>query len=184
MTRAGGTGLVLSILFLAAGALAPAGCDADSKNTGAGGGAGSGLGGGAGGQAGAAATGGAAGDTGAGGAVPSLPFMPLLPCNTADVYTTGNTIAYGGPNLIYAPQCLKIAAGEQVTFVPMTSADTFVLHPLNHSQRGTLPSPINQTLTGSMATFTFPTPGFYAYYCEVHGAADDGHFMAGVIWVE
>jgi plastocyanin len=32
--------------------------------------------------------------------------------------------------------------------------------------------------------FTFPTPGFYAYYCTVHGASDGAAGMVGVIWVE
>ena len=31
--------------------------------------------------------------------------------------------------------------------------------------------------------FTFPTPGFYAYYCAEH-SDDSGALMDGVIWVQ
>ena len=39
------------------------------------------------------------------------------------------------------------------------------------------------TNTGSTASFTFPTAGFYAYYCMFHGV-DNGQFMDGVLWVK
>jgi len=35
----------------------------------------------------------------------------------------------------------------------------------------------------TMPWVPFPDPGFFAYYCGVHGGADDGSTMAGVIWV-
>jgi plastocyanin len=201
MNRAIGTGLVFSALVLSAGFFATTGCDSDpanGKGTGGVGGSVVGVGGGSGGTAvggatgaggaGGAATGagGAGGATGAGGAggASTLPFMALSPCSTEGAYTTtGNTIAYGGTSLTYTPKCLKVAAGSQVTFAPASSSDTFAGHPLMHSTRGTLPSPITETKTGTMATFTFATPGFYPYYCEFHGS-DEGTFMSGVIWVQ
>lgn len=206
MNRALGLGLVFSGLVLSAGVLAPTACDSSpAKGTGgtAGAPAGATGGGGATATAGTTGQGGATGAAGAGGATSGggaggvsgagggggtaggIPFMAVNPCNSADAYTTtGTTIAYGGPNLKYAPKCLKVAAGSQVTFAPATSDDSFSVHPLNQSTRGTLPSPITETLTGVMKTFTFATPGFYAYYCEFHGSADDGNNMAGVVWVD
>jgi len=201
MNRAVGLGLVFSGLFLGAGVLAPVACSSSSAS-GTGGTAGSAAGtGGAGGvsanggttgeagtpgSAGAGGTAsGAGGGGGAGGTAGGIPFVAVNPCNSEDAYTTtGTTIMYGGPNLKYTPKCLKVAAGSQVTFSPATSGDSFSVHPLNHSTRGTQPSPITETLTGASKTFTFATPGFYAYYCEFHGSADDGNNMAGVIWVD
>ena len=198
MNRAVGLGLVFSALFLSAGVLAPVACDS-SPAQGTGGTAGSAAGGGgvpgnAGttGQAGTTGSAGAGGTTsgaggggGAGGTGGGIPFVAVNPCNSEDAYTTtGTTIMYGGLDLKYTPKCLKVAAGAQVTFTPATSGDSFSAHPLNHSTRGTQGGPITETITGATKTFTFATPGFYAYYCEFHGSADDGNFMAGVIWVD
>ena len=180
MNRAiGSTRLVLSALLLSTGFVATTGCDSDpanGKGTGGAGGSVVGVGGGGG-----TASGGA---PGAGGATLPLPFMAFSPCNSESAYTTtGNTINYGGTSLTYTPKCLKVAAGSQVTFAPASSSDSFSAHPLMHSTRGTQPSPITETKTGAMATFTFATPGFYPFYCEFHGS-DDGTFMSGVIWVQ
>jgi len=182
MNRAIGTALALSALLLSVGVSTTTGCDSSPATSTGSGGAGGGAAGGATSEGGAGGT--AAGAGGAGGAA-TLPFMAVNPCNSEDAYTTaGSTIAYGGSELKYTPKCLKVAAGSQVTFVPATTSDSFSGHPLMHSMRGTLPSPITETTTGAMKTFTFATPGFYAYYCEFHGSADDGNFMAGVIWVQ
>jgi plastocyanin len=79
---------------------------------------------------------------------------------------------------------LKVTTGTQVTF--MSASSTLALHPLAPSaNRGTTPgNPITMTDTGDSASFTFNTKGFWAYYCTVHGSADDGSFMAGVIWAD
>jgi len=203
MNRAiGSTRLVLSALLLSTGFVATTGCDSDPANgkgtggaggsvVGVGGGGGTASGGapGAGGAGGASTGAGGAGGAstgagGAGGATLPLPFMAFSPCNSESAYTTtGNTINYGGTSLTYTPKCLKVAAGSQVTFAPASSSDSFSAHPLMHSTRGTQPSPITETKTGAMATFTFATPGFYPFYCEFHGS-DDGTFMSGVIWVQ
>ena len=68
----------------------------------------------------------------------------------------------------------------------MTFSGDFASHPLSPSaMRGTIPgNPIGNVSAGSAQTFTFPTPGFFAYFCPFHGTLDDGTGMAGVIWVE
>ena len=113
-----------------------------------------------------------------------IPFMAMIPCSTEASYvSTGTTIAFGGsdPGFNYAPKCLKVSAGATVTF----NGD-FSMHPLNGSEmRGTLignPIPTTPINTGTSMPFTFPTSGFYAYYCAFHGA-DNQDFMNGVIWV-
>jgi plastocyanin len=141
--------------------------------------------GGAGGSAGGGA-GGAAGQAGAAGQGGS-PFMAVEPCaNQSDYVTTPTTINFGLINgaFIYSPKCLKVPAGSQVTFA--STASDFLVHPLSPSaNRGTRPgNPITFKDTGNSATFTFNARGFWAYYCTIHGASDDGAFMAGVIWVE
>ncbi len=117
---------------------------------------------------------------GAGGA--GAPFMAFLPCNAESSYmTTPTTIAFGGTvGFDYAPKCLKVPAGTSVTF----SGD-FASHPLTPSAtRGdTTNNPIVNMSNGTTASFTFPTPGFYAYLCNFHGS-DDGTSMSGVIWVQ
>ena len=130
----------------------------------------------------AGGNGGATGGTGGGNT-----FMAVAPCNAAtDYVTTPTTINFGIINgcFNYQPKCLKVPTGTQVTF--MSAASDFVLHPLEPSaNRGTRPgNPITATVTGNNASFTFPTKGFWAYYCTIHGSSDDGSFMAGVIWVE
>lgn len=92
------------------------------------------------------------------------------------------TVAFGGATgLAYAPRCLRVAAGQAVTF-----AGTFASHPL---QAGTVVgsvatpaagSPIPTTATGTTATATFTTTGTFPYYCTIHGVGG----MNGVVYVE
>jgi plastocyanin len=132
----------------------------------------------------AGGTGGSAGGTG--GGTPG--FMAVLPCPTESAYMTGPTtvnfgLIDGGFN--YSPKCLKVSAGSSVTF----SGD-FSSHPLEPSAlRGTLTgNPVTSTTAvpdgGTTKTFAFPTPGFYAYFCQFHDSTDSGMFMSGVIWVQ
>jgi plastocyanin len=104
------------------------------------------------------------------------PFMAFRPCDTAEVYVEGSTVTFDN-SLLYHPECIFIRAGGTVTF----NGD-FGMHPLQPSTRGTTGSPITATNTGMTATFTFPTPGFYPYYCLFHGA-DVGAGMSGVVQV-
>jgi plastocyanin len=110
-------------------------------------------------------------------------FAAVPPCNVAASYAQGvTTILFGGTaGYVYAPSCLKVAAGTTVTF----SGD-FAPHPLSPSaMRGTSQgNPIANVSAGAARSFTFPSPGFFAYFCSFHGIRDDGSGMAGVIWVE
>jgi plastocyanin len=156
--------------------LTAAGCSDDGGN-------GTGVAGSGGGSTGSAGTGG----TGSGGTGGGSAFMAVAPCNAASDYVTSpTTIDFGllGSAFSYAPKCLKVPTGTQVTFTSTTS--DFAVHPLDPSgNRGTRPgNPITPTATGTTASFTFPAKGFWAYYCTVHGSSDDGSFMAGVIWAD
>jgi len=118
--------------------------------------------------------------TDAGGA-----FVAVAPCPTAAGYATGgNTVVFGflgsAAGFVYDPACLAVDAGAIVTF-----SGSFVAHPLYPSvRRGTQAgNPIGGVSTGESTAIAFPSRGFFAYYCGVHGAADDGSAMAGVIWV-
>ena len=102
----------------------------------------------------------------------------MLPCPAESDYVTGpTTVDFGLINggLQLPPKCLKVAAGTTVTF----SGD-FSSHPLEPSaQRGTLTgNPITSTSAvtdgGTTKTFAFPTPGFYAYFCQVHDSTTPG----------
>jgi plastocyanin len=127
---------------------------------------------------------GGSGGGGTGGTSGGIPFMAMIPCSLESSYMTGaTTIKFGGtdPGFNYAPKCLKTTAGATITF-----EGDFQMHPLRGSAlRGTTtgnPIPTTPINTGSSMAFTFPTPGFYAYYCAFHGT-DDSEFMNGVIWV-
>jgi plastocyanin len=111
-------------------------------------------------------------------------FLAVAPCPVEADYTTGTgTVAFGflgmPAGFSYDPKCLAIDAGSSVTF-----SGSFVAHPLYPSaQRGTRANnPIRGVSSGDSAVVEFPNPGFFAYFCGAHGAADDGSAMAGVIW--
>ena len=199
-TCAARTGVILSSLLLSAAFIAGSGCDSDPKKTGTGGaggsiaGTGGSAGAGGGGEAagGTTGAGGEAGSGALGGGGGTAPFgafnaagSPFGVCTSPGQYTTNvTTIAYGGSTFTYTPACLKVAAGTAVTFSPASATDSFALHPLTASTYGTQPSPIvTPTGAAASATFTFTTPGFYAYYCAFHGS-DAGLGMSGVVWVE
>ena len=76
----------------------------------------------------------------------------------------------------YAPKCLKVAVGSEVTIEAATS----------HVLQGVgTDNPIYDELGGAVApkTVTFTKPGVYGYYCMQHGD-DTGQGMAGAILVE
>jgi plastocyanin len=131
------------------------------------------------------------GTGGAGGATPG--FMSVSPCLSEGDYLTGTptagmpTINFGvNGALAYDPECLKTPAGSTVTF-----SGNFGIHPLVPSglRGNTTNNPITVVPsnpdggTTANVSFTFPTAGFYAYYCLEHGSTDTGDGMAGVIWV-
>jgi plastocyanin len=151
------------------------GCSGDSSSTTPGTGGGGGGGGGTGG-------GGGGGGGGTGGA--GLPFMAVAPCSTEAAYTTtGTTITFPvtSVDLNYSPKCLQVTAGSTVTFNGEFGSHFFA----PSATRGTLTgNPMTNTSSGTTASFAFPTPGFYAYYCQFHGFDGDGSGMTGVIWVK
>jgi plastocyanin len=140
--------------------------------------------GGGGGQAGAGATldGGARLDSGSDRLDAASGFMAFAPCASESAYVSNATqIAFGGTlGLNYSPACLRVVPGTTVTF----SGD-FATHPLTPSISRTTgaANPILSTGTGTTASFTFTTPGFYGYFCLQHGD-DQGDAMAGMIWVQ
>jgi plastocyanin len=168
---------VLGLLIATASQLA---CSSDGDTTGTGGSSGAAGNTGGGGSTGAAgAAGGSGGHAGGGGGAPAA-FMALMPCEAEADYETGTTIAFpAGGGFAYAPKCLKVTAGTTVTF----SGD-FSSHPLMPSTRGgSSANPITSKSSGSSATFTFSTRGFYPYYCAYHGS-DSGVAMSGVVWAQ
>ncbi len=81
----------------------------------------------------------------------------------------------------YTPPCVKVSKGTNVTF----SGD-FGLHPLAGGEvMGTMgtvdaSSPIKETTTGMMASFTLANAGTFPFYCEAHASLK----MYGTIYVE
>jgi plastocyanin len=120
-------------------------------------------------------TDGGGGDTDGGG---GGDFEAFTACPSEDDYETGeDTIAFMGP--AYNPACLQIDVGDMVT-IPGSAT-----HPRAPSVlSGTAGNPIIAGVTDQ--TVTFSAPGFYPYYCTVHGAdnAAGPTGMAGVIWVQ
>jgi plastocyanin len=172
--------LGIGILLASSGLVA---CDDDNNNTGTGGSGGHGGSvstghGGSGGSTGAAGVGGVGGGA-VGGAGGGASFTSVQPCPNQSDYSNGTTINF--TNFMYTPKCLKVTKGTSVTF----SGD-FSMHPLRPSaKRGiTSGNPITATDSGSSKSFTFDSPGVYAYFCNIHGPADDGTGMEGAIWVE
>jgi plastocyanin len=111
-------------------------------------------------------------------------FLAVAPCPFEADYATGTgTVTFGflgtPAGFSYDPKCLLIDAGGSVNF-----SGSFVAHPLYPSaRRGTRANnPISGVSSGDSTVVVFPNPGFFAYFCGAHGAADDGTAMAGVIW--
>jgi plastocyanin len=141
--------------------------------------------GGTGGTSGTGGTGGTGtggtGGTGTGGTGgTSMTFMPFKPCETEDAYMAASTVTFSPTMFKYTPACVKVKAGTAVKF-----SGPFVSHPLRPSaMRGdTDNNPIKATDTGMEASFTFAKAGFYGFFCNFHGPADDGSNMAGMVWV-
>ncbi len=88
--------------------------------------------------------------------------------------------AEGSPPLRYAPACMTVSAGQEVTFV-----GAFMMHPLSPGviagpDAGASPgNPIPRTAAGDRVAVRFPTAGLFPYYCEVHGTMG----MQGVVRV-
>ena len=123
----------------------------------------------AGGAGGSGPGGGAAGGGTSGGA-PGCPGY--AGCTT---FTPASTVSFPNGNDRYTPKCLRLTAGQTVTFT-----GNFNSHPM-HQACG----PVAQALgepAGSSAPFTLTVPGVYGYYCSQHGDST-GSGMAGAIEV-
>lgn len=83
--------------------------------------------------------------------------------------------------LKYEPPCVKVSAGTSVKFVA-----NFEQHPLiggtvaDGAATPDAASPINETTTGSEASFTIATAGTYPYYCTFHALSG----MVGAIYAQ
>ena len=111
-------------------------------------------------------------------------FEAIWPCPAETDYATGtDTVRFGffgtPAAFVYDPKCLAVDAGDTVVF-----SGSFASHPLYPSgSRGTTTgNPIGGVSSGDREVILFPERGFFAYYCGIHGGADDGSTMAGVIW--
>jgi plastocyanin len=127
------------------------------------------VGGGGGGGGGATAAGGGFVDTGCPGFAGCLTFVDLT--DPAAVRTVHFPV--GGNR--YSPECIRVSAGQTVTF-----AGDFSNHPLVQEC-----GPAAQVLgasNGSSAAFPLSAPGTYGYYCMMHGSPS-GSGMSGAIEV-
>lgn len=93
------------------------------------------------------------------------------------------TVSFGGqdgsPALGYSPACLIVSAGQSVTF-----QGDFGVHPFSpgtvSGSGETAGTPLTNRSSGSTPyAVTFPAPGLYPYYCELHQPG-----MAGVVRVK
>jgi plastocyanin len=85
-------------------------------------------------------------------------------------------------NYAYTPKCLRIAAGQTVTF----SGD-FESHPLvggevvGSTANPDPSSPIPLTMTGTMQAVLFADDGVFPYFCAFHGQTNA---MFGAVFVD
>lgn len=90
------------------------------------------------------------------------------------------TVMFGGElGNNYSPRCIVITTGHGVAYT-----GPFQFHPLSkgtpgNTSAGSASSPIASTISGTAATFTFPTEGEFPFFCTVHGSSG----MNGVVRV-
>ncbi len=118
---------------------------------------------------------------------PPVPPMIIHGCtneayeNRADP-AADRTVYFGTVGYRFDPQCLRIARGQSVTFVGPLPSHTLtpgVAPGRVSDDPGSPDNPIQQSASGSTATFTFDSPGYYPYYCQQHWSAN----MYGVVLV-
>lgn len=85
----------------------------------------------------------------------------------------------GSGGFAFAPRCMVIAAGQQVTWV-----GAFASHPLNpgvpgDARGGSPGNPIAVTASGTSASVVFPRAGVFPFVCGMHAFLG----MTGVIVV-
>jgi len=118
----------------------------------------------------------AAAPTADGGGEPTCPasFAGCASYVDATANDAGRTVSF--TSFQYVPKCLRIAAGQSVTF-----SGSFAVHPLKQACGPA--AVIAPTASGSSATFVFEAPGAYGYFCSAHGT-EGGSGMAGSVLVE
>lgn len=173
----------LLVVFTACLSLGAFACSSDTT-----GGGGSGAAAGAGGDVGEGGDGGGGAGGGAGGSAPSIPtFNGCAAADYVDLSgaAADRTIAVGRDGLVYTPKCATIAAGQTLTF-----QGSFPVHPTAPGNAADPnagdydgESPIVVTSSGTTVDFTFPDPGTYPFYCQMHGFGD-GMGMSGSVHVE
>ena len=93
------------------------------------------------------------------------------------------TIGFGGERgsggFSYAPKCMTVGAGQDVTWV-----GAFATHPLTRGvpgdvNGGAAGNPIPTTMSGTTMTVNFRRPGTYPYVCGLHAFLG----MTGVVVV-
>lgn len=75
----------------------------------------------------------------------------------------------GSGGFSFAPKCMTVAAGQEVTFV-----GAFSSHPLTpgvpgNTLGGSPGNPIRLTSSGTMTSVTFPRAGVFPFVCGMHG---------------
>lgn len=97
--------------------------------------------------------------------------------------SASRTVGFGGENgsggLSFAPKCLTIAAGQDVTWVGAFSAHPLTRGVPGDTNGGPAGNPIPTTMTGTSVTVSFPRPGTYPYVCGMHAFLG----MTGVVVV-
>jgi plastocyanin len=110
--------------------------------------------------------------------LPDAPAEPSFPnCPDLAAYETSGTsiaISAGFP-FRYVPACLEVTAGTTVDIAASTA------HPLVRSSAGAPGSPIPVGPSVSGLSIDFDTPGYYPFYCQLHGGETGG--MYGVVHV-
>lgn len=152
--------------------------------SGAGGGGTGGSNGGTGGASGGAA--GAGGDSaGSAGMAMSASLNNCAEANYKDMSApaANRMIMVVTGKTAFDMPCMEIAAGQSVMFMwPYTTHPLMPgIAPSHPNDTGaTEPSPIPMKTSGSNASFKFPAPGYYPYYC----AKDEASGMMGVVKVK
>ena len=123
-------------------------------------------------------------------AQPTTTTLPSLNgCTSADALdrrapTADRTVEFGP--YFYAPQCIRIRAGESVTF-SATDGSSFAGFPLQGGEiaGGTAvpdpSSPIGLVSDGTIADIVFPSAGTFPYYDDQYGTLFG---MTGVVFVD
>ncbi|MEY4514659.1 MAG: hypothetical protein RLZZ450_6781, partial [Pseudomonadota bacterium] len=115
------------------------------------------------------------------------PFATLNNCSETDYVersaeSESRVIQIAPTGLAFAPKCMTIVAGQSVRWEGSLTAHPLAPGNADSATVGSPGSPIKTTTTGTSVEFSFPTPGSYPYYCELHSFGP-GDGMSGVVHV-